>query len=200
MNQISIVCIGFSGLCLVVGAVLFFLSRRNSNSGTRSNSERDRAVIDDRDDRIIWEIGQGFPLVDKDAEAKVMPRRAFFSRAALGILGTFVSWRMARGATNTFLLSKIGGRDTSETGSLPRGLGANQSGTSSAAQNELAFMEGQDHQDLHYDSHTDIDAHNDNMISHQDSYIRGTHYDVPHVDWVNHGDSGHNDTHTDTDS
>lgn len=201
MNQISIFCMGLSGIVLVVGAVLFVLSRRRHDANGYSNRERDRAITDDQDDRIVWEFGQGFPLVDKDenANAKVMPRRAFFSRAALGFLGAFVSWRMARGSTNTRLLNKMSGRDGS--GSPQKGLDSNKSGSATGQQNELAFMQGQDHQDSHYDSHMDIDVHNDNLINHQDmTNARGAHYDVPHVDYENHGDSGHTDTHNDTES
>jgi hypothetical protein len=201
MNQISMFCIGFSGICLIVAAVLFALSRRRHDAKTYSDRERDRAVTDDQNDRIVWEFGQGFPLVDKDedANAKVMPRRAFFSRAALGFLGVFVSWRMARGSTNTRFLNKMSEIVGSGAHNPQKGLDSNRLGTPTGQQNELAFMQGQDHQDSHYDSHMDIDAHNDNMISHQDmTNARGVHYDVPHVDYENHGDSGHTDTHTDS--
>jgi hypothetical protein len=192
MNHVSIFCIGFSGCFLLAGAVLFFLSRRNSSSRQSFDSSRDRAVMDERGDRVIWEMGQGFPLVDKGGDTTMLERRVFFSRAVLGIFGTFVGWRMARGSTDTALLKKIAEVGGSGTPNKLKGSGPSSTSQASAGEErEMAFLQDQSHGD----SHNDFPLHTDNMISHQDSMIRGAHYDVPHND-----QTGHIDVHSDSSS
>jgi hypothetical protein len=189
MNVISVVSIGLSASFLIAGAVLFFLSRRGSSPRQSIDGNRDRAVMDDRGDRVIWETGQGWPLVNKEADAMIPTRRAFFARAALGSVAAIVSWRLARGSADTRLLEKIGRTNAPGTPSPLKGAGHGTSVPSTGAVKEMAFFQ-QDHSD----SHQDFEVHGDDLLQHQDATNpRGMHYDIPHGD----GGSTHFDTHSD---
>ena len=181
MNLMSIVGIALSGVFLIVAAVFFLLSRRHSSSGRPLDSNHDRVVVDDRGDRVIWEMGQSWPLVNKEAEAKMLTRRAFVPRAVLGISAFFVGWGLTRGSTDAQSLQKMGGTGAQGAGMTLDGAEARRS----------AAPFQQDHND----SHNDFETHGDNMISHQDeTNARGIHFDVPHNDL----DTGHFDIHSDS--
>ncbi len=180
MNSTTIVCFGVSTVFLTVGIVLFALSRRNS-ARELVEKRRGQAVIDDRDDRIIWEMGRGLPLVDSQSADKAMTRRGFVPRFVLGIFAALAGSPMARGWADALPLPKRA--DSVADGPAARGeTDANTLIASNAPQQD------------HNDTHNDFETHGDNMTPHQDAYPRpGVHFDVPHYDQ----DTGHFDIHND---
>lgn len=165
MSMISIVSLGISGVFLLAGALLFVLSYRNL-SRQMSGKDRNQNKMDDRSERIIWEIGRGLPLVDSQPGGKTLTRRGFVPRFALGIFAALAGWSAARVWADTRRLPKTAG--STDGLASPMEAGANTQ------------IAQQDHSDI--ESHGD-DAHSDA------SGAGGLHYDIPHGDVNTHSDS-----------
>lgn len=178
MNFFTLLGIGVAFVIFLVGLVLALWAYRATRQKNMDAAQRQRAVVEDLGDKVLWEMGKGRPIIQtKNFDLKI-GKRTFVRKVALGILVSSAGWLAARGE-NFLLAEKL------ITPSKKRNLKSRSWKSNSG--------DDRTHTDQ---AHTDTTTHNDETIAHTD-----THSDAsPHSDGAHYDDPGkHNDVdHTDT--
>jgi hypothetical protein len=180
MSLIAVVSLCISAAFMLTGAVLFVLSLRKAAQPEREQDPAWRAP-EDGSDRVLWELGQDWPLVDPQTRENKLTRRGFASRLALGVFAAAAGWAATRGWADTRPLPRTAGSGPTVTAAR----------TETGGSTQIALNGQQEHND----THNDFETHGNNMTPHQDytNPRNGAHFDVPHYDQ----DTGHFDLHND---
>jgi|GEM_PF-3841277 hypothetical protein len=190
MNILTLLALGVTFIFSVLGFFFCVRAYRASRREKIDSAQRQRAVIDDLGDGVLWEMGKDRPIIQtKGLELKITQRN-FLQKLALGALVSFAGWTAARGENLIWAEKMAVDAKTGKIKANPQ-LGV-ENHVDQAAHTDTHSDSNSAHTDSHYDTtpHTDT-PHNDGTYGE----LNQNHTDVDHSDTT----SAHTDTHSDVD-
>jgi len=207
MTNTTLFALVIGSLIFTIALLLYVLAKRASQRNKIDANRRNRAVINELGDDVIWEAGGERPIIEVKGLQLKLTRRTALQKLAMSAVVTFAGWAAARG-TNLLWAEEIAvSSEKGKPGTKTKQPGLRSSHSDQAAPHTDTHNDATVHTDnAHVDTHTDThaDTHTDNDGTHYDydqhtDSNRRQNYHTIHTD-TDHSDTPavHTDTHNDT--